>query len=679
MAECVVELTHRAGGAAFLALPGALVVFLGFNGGGFFPDTVAVVTVVLVLALAARIIAVDRPFAGFSPVLAVAAVALALYGLWTLLSATWSDSTWRAMIEFDRVLLYLFALLLFGSVPRRSTRIRWMTRGLAVGILIVCSIGLTTRLLPDVWPIAPSLAENRLSYPITYWNSLGLLAALGVILCFYIASSRGEPRLARVLGAGAVPILATTLYFTFSRGGIVACVIGLVAYVAFARPRALLSAVLTCVPITAIALLVAYHADKLATLHPTSAAATDQGHGVALALILCAGGALLLRFLLVGLDVRRDSLMPGLSDAARRAIAASAAAVAIVGAAVGAIAVDLPHYASDQYDRFVHGSTVVGDPSDLRTRLTDPSSRARISHWKVALNDGYEPSKLRGQGAGTFEFLWAQHRPADYRYVTVHDAHSLYVESLGELGLVGLVLIVIAIGAILYGFATRLGGRDRTLYGFLLAAGVAWALRAGVDWDWEMPVVTLWVFMFGGAALAAPPNGGALAAPRRTGRSRSRTGLPARAAAATACLAVGVIPFLITLAESRLNDGVDAFLERDDCQSAISAAGSSTSILGSQPEPYQLEAYCEARTGSMEEAVRDMARAVERDPQEWEYRYGLAVVRAAAGRDPRGAARAAQRLNPFEPRAREIVRRFRTSDPRRWREEGRSLLRYPVL
>jgi hypothetical protein len=670
MAERVVELTHRAGSATLLALPGALVVFLGFNGGGFFPDTVALVTVVLVLALAARILAVERPFAGFSRGLAVAAVALALYGLWTLLSATWSDSTWRAITEFDRVLLYLVALLLFGSVPRRSTRIRWMTRGLAVGILIVCSIGLTTRLLPDVWPIAPNLAENRLSYPITYWNSLGLLAALGVILCFHLASSRSEPRPVRVLGAGAVPVLATSLYFTFSRGGIVACVVGLVAYVALARPRSLLSGLLACAPTTAIALLVAYHADKLASLDPTSAAATDQGHGVALALILCTGATLLLRFLLIGLDLRRGRLRLGLSDSARRAIAGSAAAVAIGGAAVGAIAVDLPHYVSDQYDRFVQGTPVAGDPSDLRTRLTDPSSTGRTANWRVAINQGYEPSKLEGQGAGTFEFLWAQHRPADYRYLTVHDAHSLYAESLGELGLVGLVLIVIAIGAILFGFAARLGDADRTLYGFLLAAGIAWALRAGVDWDWEMPVVTLWVFAFGGAALAAP---------RRTVRSRSWSGLPARAGAATACLAVGVIPFLITLSQARLNDGVDAFLQRDDCRSAISSARSSISILDSQPEPYQLEAYCEARTGAMEEAVRDMAKAVDRDPQEWEYRYGLAVVRAAAGRDPRGAARAAQRLNPFEPRAREIVRRFRTADPRSWREEGRSLLRYPVL
>jgi hypothetical protein len=68
-----------------------------------------------------------------------------------------------------------------------------------------------------------------------------------------------------------------------------------------------------------------------------------------------------------------------------------------------------------------------------------------------------------------------------------------------------------------------------------------------------------------------------------------------------------------------------------------------------------------------------MRRAVDRDPRNWEYRYGLALVRGSAGLDPRAPAREALRLNPNEPRAREAVRRFRTDEPRRWRREARRL------
>ncbi|HEX2708370.1 MAG TPA: hypothetical protein VHM66_10235, partial [Solirubrobacterales bacterium] len=91
--------------------------------------------------LASRIIVAPRPFAGLSPALAVAAGALSLYAAWTLLSATWSDSTWRALTEFDRVLIYLLALVLFGSIPRDARQVRWMARGLGLAILVVCSIG----------------------------------------------------------------------------------------------------------------------------------------------------------------------------------------------------------------------------------------------------------------------------------------------------------------------------------------------------------------------------------------------------------------------------------------------------------------------------------------------------------------------------------------------------------
>ncbi len=143
------------------------------------------------------------PVRRVQPALAVAAGALGAYAVWTGLSAIWSDSTWRAMVELDRVLLYLVALVLFGSVAKGlRVKVRWMMRGLALAILVVCTIGLITRLLPDVWPTEPNLDPSRLSYPVTYWNTLGLMAAIGTILCFHlleqsqraVAATRGRRR-----------------------------------------------------------------------------------------------------------------------------------------------------------------------------------------------------------------------------------------------------------------------------------------------------------------------------------------------------------------------------------------------------------------------------------------------------------------------------------------------------
>src|SRR6266550_3634145 len=67
------------------------------------------------------------------------------------------------------LVLVLAALVLFASFARSTERIRLMVGGLAAGAVVVCLVGLITRTMPDVWPIAPDLQQGRLGYPLTYW------------------------------------------------------------------------------------------------------------------------------------------------------------------------------------------------------------------------------------------------------------------------------------------------------------------------------------------------------------------------------------------------------------------------------------------------------------------------------------------------------------------------------
>lgn len=85
-----------------MLLPGGLTVYLAFNAGGFFPGTPALVAVVLALLVTARLAVARNPLEGLSPLLGVAIAAIALYAVWTLASAFWSDAPARALIEFDR-------------------------------------------------------------------------------------------------------------------------------------------------------------------------------------------------------------------------------------------------------------------------------------------------------------------------------------------------------------------------------------------------------------------------------------------------------------------------------------------------------------------------------------------------------------------------------------------------
>jgi O-antigen ligase len=649
----------RIGTGAVLLLPAGLTVYFSFNAGGFFPGSVAFATVLLAAALALRIALAESPFEGFTLPVTIAAGALGLFGLWSLLSGRWGlHAPGRALVEFDRALLYLLVLVLFGSLRRTAWRLRWMLRGLALGIVAVCVTGLATRVLPDAFPIAETIADDRLSYPVTYWNALGVLASVGTIICFHFASSRSEPPAVRVLGAGAIPLLVTTLYFTFSRGAIAAGIVGLVAYVAIGRPRALPSGLLATVPAAVIAVLVAYDADLLASLDPTTSAAADQGRTVALVVVACALAAGLLRLALLALDSRLPRLHLWQPASARsRAIAAGAvAAVAIVLL----LALDVPGGIGDQYDKFVHNSSSGTSGADLRTRLSNPTNNGRIDEWDVAL-DAFSEKRLGGYGAGTYQNLWAVDRPIT---LSVRDAHSLYVEALAEVGVVGSLLLIASLATILIALALRSRGPHRTLYAVLLAVTLTWALHAGLDWDWEMPAVTLWVFALGGAALAAS---------REDRPARPPSGI-VRIGAVLACFCVAVVPGLILTSQTRLDDGADDFA-RGDCRTAVSDSTKAINVLRVRPEPYEIRGFCRLQNGSPHQAVKDFERALDLDPGNWIYHYDLALALAVAGDSPAGQAILAVAYNPMSVEARRLAKRLATRDRHRWRPEAERLLR----
>jgi O-antigen ligase len=124
-------------------------------------------------------------------------------------------------------------------------------------------------------------------------------------------------------------------------------------------------------------------------------------------------------------------------------------------------------------------------------RPPDASTSYRSDYWRVALAEAAE-HPLLGSGAGSFYMTWREHRDVE---LSVRDAHSLYVETLSELGPLGLVLVLVLVGTPLAAAVRRRGEAITASAG---AGFVVFAAHAGVDWDWEMPVVTL-----AGLALAA--------------------------------------------------------------------------------------------------------------------------------------------------------------------------------
>jgi O-antigen ligase len=119
----------------------------------------------------------------------------------------------------------------------------------------------------------------------------------------------------------------------------------------------------------------------------------------------------------------------------------------------------------------------------------------RPLYWHVAVKE-WELNRVLGSGAGTFDRYWLHYRTVGS---FARDAHSLYLETLGELGPFGLALLLAALLVPLL----ALRGRRDPLLATAAAAYVAFLVHAGVDWDWEIPAVTLAGLTCGSALLVA--------------------------------------------------------------------------------------------------------------------------------------------------------------------------------
>jgi O-antigen ligase len=641
--------------AAVLLAPAAATIYLAFRQGGFFPNGPAFLAIVLLQLLVLRALLAERPFEGIGATAGVVIAALAGFAVWQLLSAAWSESVGRSLVEFDRTLLYLATFVLFASLGRTSERVAWLIRLLAATFTFICVLGLVSRALPDILTVSTDYAPDRLSYPVTYWNALGLMAALAIVLLVHLTCSGREPLAVRIGSAAALPAVAAALVLTYSRAGVLLAIVGVAGYCVAGRPRTLLSGLLATGPFVAVAVAATYGAEALARSDYVTKG-VDEGHDLAAMLAACIVAAGIVRAVLLAvLDGRliRKPLAPVQALGVRPAIVWGTAALVVL---VVALAAGVPGKVGDQYDRFVKGDA--GPTGDTRDRLTDFANGGRIEQWDIAL-DGWSTARLKGHGAGTYQTEFYARRTDEG---TVTDGHSLYLEALDELGLVGLLLIVVALGTIVAGLARGLRGRYRSRSAALLAVIGMWIVAAGLDWHWEMPVVTLWVFAAGGLLLARRVT------PHRRGEATMTS--TSRAVVAAGWLVAVLAPLLILMSTTRIEEA-GALFNRGECPAARTKALSSLDYLSARPEPYAIVGFCAAFNQFPEAAADALRKARDRDPENWEYHLGLAAAAAAAGRDPSAELAEATRLNPRDTLVRKAGRRLRAArTPAQRREAG---------
>jgi tetratricopeptide (TPR) repeat protein len=214
------------------------------------------------------------------------------------------------------------------------------------------------------------------------------------------------------------------------------------------------------------------------------------------------------------------------------------------------------------------------------------------------------------------------------------NAHNLYLETLAELGPIGLALLLVAL-AFPFPALRRARGRPATTAG--AAAFVAFLAHAAIDWDFQLVAVSL-AALFCGAAVLVSARSDRQAQPLRAARRWSCAAVVAVAAVLAIVVQVGNS----AVAESR------AALEADDAGTAVRAALRARAWQPWSFEPWQALGDAQLAQGRVEAARTSLRRALALDPTNASLWLDLAATTSGAERslalqraarlDPRGEA-----------------------------------------
>jgi hypothetical protein len=562
----------------------------------------------------------------------VAVAALLGLGVWTALGLLWTDSAERTVDEALRVLGYAGIVMLVAWAFGARDRTRVVTL-LTVMAGVVCLLALLSRVAPellDTQGTSGTYDTTRLAYPFNYWNAVGCWGAMTLALALPL-TAHARPRWLRAVALVISVLAPVVVYLTYSRTAALGVVLVVVLVVALTPQRWFVAANAVIAGVGAtVAVLSIRGAPEIADGSGTA------GRGGVL-LVLALVSLVAVAVAVVGPHERlRRVRMP--IRVTRVALAGAAIAILVAGVVGGPRAWDSFNGTSEP---------ARADPAE---RLTSLSGTRRLL-WAAAL-DTFADRPLGGVGAGTFEFAWNRYPK---RSGHVLDAHSLYLESLGEIGLPGALMVIAALVALLTG-ALRSRARQRDDPARAVAAGCAVAfivfcITAGVDWMWESTAVTSLALVAGTLAAASP--GRPLARPRWPARMRIgvfaaiaiAVQLPVLAAASdirTSQLAADHGRFVDALSSANAATAAEpwsatAHMQRalvleelGELRSAATAAGEAARLEPANWQPWLVQGRIEAERGNLAQALAHVRRARSLNPRAAIFQPGVARALAPA-------------------------------------------------
>ena len=572
-------------------------------------------------------IAVARPaIPSGSSVIAIAGL-LGLW-LWSLLSSGWAEAADLAVTDANRWLLYAIVLVLLLYLINGSATRRWLLGATTAGVLVVAAYILVRLLLDDG---AALFVGNRLNGPLNYINGNASYLLLGVWPLVAVAERARRP-VARGLSVFAAVQLISMAVLTQSRGGLLALVVS-AAVILIVVPGRLTRAWAMVAIMAGVAVSIPALRDVINAGGATLAAPSNDTLRAAAESSLVGGGAAGALWTLASFGAAGLSRRSGSTNRSLRWV--SIASVSLI-AVVGAGAALFPPAQRIEEIRSQYRAFTALRPTDSSSRLVSGGGN-RYDYWRIALKQ-FESHPMNGVGAGNYDRTYYLERRTTE---TIQQAHSIELQTLGELGLVGTLALAAFLGAVLFGFWGTARGTASSLSdpAVAVAAGgtfLIWLVHTSVDWLHLIPGLT--GIAICAAAVLLPP-------------ARPRTVRTPAAAILIAVVLTGAAAYPVArqlLALRLQSQGREKLLP--DPVGALKDARDSLSLEPAQ-QTYYLESAAFARLGLYRPARNALLTATRNQPHDfvaWGLLGDLATrrgLRTAARRDYRRASM----LNPLDP------------------------------
>jgi tetratricopeptide (TPR) repeat protein len=558
-------------------------------------------------------------------------LAVALLAVFTALSITWSLAPSDSWVESGRTLAYLatFAagIALARLAPNQCSAV---ALGVGLGCLIIAGWALLTKVFPA--SLSPDETYARLREPFAYWNAVGLMAALGVPPMLWLAARRSGHAAVNALGWPAIGLLLVCLMLSYSRGALIALLVGLGIWFALVPLRlrgvvALAGGVLGAAPIVAWA----FAQDGLTTDQAPLAARTDAGHEFG-ALLLLMAAVLLAAGLAVQFTLAQRPPSLRLRRVAGQGALATLALVPIIGLfALAAAPGGISGQVSKNWKQVTDPNAKT--PTNTPGRLVATSS-VRARYWSEAL-DVHATSPWVGAGAGAYATVRTRFR-SDTLFV--RHAHGYVVQTLADLGWLGLALSLLALAAWIAAAVRALGLRrrdrglpfdaERVALATLVAVVFVFGVHSAIDWTWFVPANAVAALLCAGYVAGRGPlqaNREPAAKPPAAGAQLSRgvrlrralaPGGPRTVASALVLLLALAAAWSVFQPVRAVHAGDEAFVRLDqgqpDAAASVATIATERNPLSADPL-FELAAIEEAR-GRLGSARAALERAVELEP-----------------------------------------------------------------